>query len=191
MLHAQLREATLGDKLKALGPWLRPTPYSSRVWLDGLYLVFIGTVQLAILPSFLPTNMVVDLVTPWLLIGFIRGTLSRTIFMAVLGAFLIETYSAIPSGFYVCSYFVIGVTLYLIRGSLSWRHRLPWFASLVASQAAIIAFEAFVIYLANLSEVLSPMYVLMQTARLALATAFGMYLVDTRWVPVGDEEDIS
>ena len=130
---------------KRLPPWLRFRPVAGPLWYDVVLILIVGALNQTVLPSLLHGFLPVDLMTPWLVTTLVLASLPRGLFITVLGALILETHSVAPAGLYLCAYWMIAAAVHLTRGTLSWRHALPWLLTFVFSQLWIIAFEAFVL----------------------------------------------
>lgn len=160
-----------------LGPFLRSIgPHSGRLWLDLVLLLVVGALHHTVIPSLTGSLVPVDLMTPWLVTALVLETLPRGALLAAVAAMILETHTAAPAGLYLCAYWVVAVTLYLTRSTLSWRHAFPWLVTFFVSQLWVIVFETFVIAVSAGSLVLELSYVAAQTARLLFGILIGMVL---------------
>lgn len=114
------------------------TPGSSTVSSDITFMLVLCFLQLSALQVSLLHPLVVDLVTPSVALMSVTNSIKRAIPINMLAAFLIETHSASPFGLYVCSYWVITVTISLIKAHISWRQLSSWIYVLVTAQAFIL-----------------------------------------------------
>lgn len=154
----------------------RPRPATGRLWLDGLWLLVIGALHHTVLPSVFGSFLLVDLMTPWLVITFVVESLPRAAFIGLFGALIVETHSTTPGGLYICAYWVLAVALHVARGALSWRHVLPWVVAFAVSELWIIAFEALVIGINTGRLTLTTDWFVLEALRLLVATAIGLTL---------------
>ena len=154
--------------------FLTPKPDTGNLGLDVFYIILVTSFQLAILPSiaFLPDF---DLLTLWLIFIFVKVNLSKGIFFAFIGALALESHGTYPSGFYVCSYWLMVILVNLIKNHISWRNLLPWHVVLIVSQAWLILFEVFVFSVKTETiMVFDSSYALGVFARLSIAVLSGI-----------------
>lgn len=155
---------------------LQLAPHTGRLWVDLSLLLLCALLHHAILPTFAFGLVPIDLMTPWLVVGFVRQTLARSVVLLVTGALLVELHSAAPAGLYVCAYWVIAVTLSIVRSSLSWWHAFPWVVTFALSELWIVLFEGFVRGVAAGGLALGPIDLVQETLRIGLSVALGMVL---------------
>jgi hypothetical protein len=151
-------------------------PYTGSLSKDFLFLLIISALHYSVIPSIVGRSILVDLLTPWLVVTMVAGSTSKWIFLTLLGAFLMETRTSAPAGMYLTSYWMIGTGIYLTRTSLSWRHYLPWFLTLLIAQLWVILTELFVNHVMLGHWHLSIQEILAQSSRLIFAVGFGMIL---------------
>lgn len=148
-IHAGFERRTKWQELKALlngeRVWtLRP---QSGVWLvDLAHLILLCWLQMDALPRFLG-GYSVDLVTPWLLIGWVKGSKASGLALTVCASWVLESYTSLPAGFYLCSYGMACMFLFLTRSAFTWHHVGPWVLSFLCVHAVLIVCEVAVIEL--------------------------------------------
>ncbi|MBF0441946.1 MAG: hypothetical protein HQK54_08590 [Oligoflexales bacterium] len=170
---------SLQKKIIDFLPELRPRPDSGRFWLDIIFLLFIVLLQQSILPRLIGSFLVIDLLTPWLVICFSRQGLSASLLLAVLAAFALETHTSVPKGLFFCIYFIILTAIHLIRGTLSWEHDITWIVAFGFSEFWCIAFESFVVYFKVGFDYFSLVYFVDQILKITVAIFFGINI--NRW----------
>lgn len=134
----------LRDRLRELPGQLRLRPITGRLWLDALFILFIATIQLSILPSLLQDVIYIDLLTPWLIYIFVKQTADRAWLLALVASLMIETYTLAPVGIYFCLYSLILTIIVAVREPLSWRHGTPWAVTIGLALAGIAIFETLI-----------------------------------------------
>lgn len=170
-------------------PELRPRPNTGRLWLDIVFVLFMVTLQVFILPLFLGKYLYLDIVTPWLAISFVRQKPINANILALVAACALEGHSSTPSWLYICSYWIMSNVIMNVRGNLSWRHRVPWMVTFALSQFWIIMFESLVISFQMGIDYLGFKYWGLQIPRLAFAVGLGMYL-SREWLDFNAEEPV-
>lgn len=164
----------LGRLQEATRALLRFRPYSGRLWVDIILILFVGALHHTVLPSVTRSLVLIDLMTPWIVTTLVVAPLPVGATLALLGAVVLETHSAAPAGLYLCSYWVILAVLHLTRSTLSWRHAFPWLVTLVVSQVWVMSFETLVLLIGD--SALTGRYVFAQIFRLLLGTLCGWWL---------------
>lgn len=165
------------QSLRLLMPRLLPKPNDNGILLELFFLFVVFVCQEVILAQvFRFDYLVIDILTPWLTIIFIRQRLINNLIYCLFVSFLLETHSATPVGMYLCIYSVIAVTIVNIRGTLSWRHFFPWMVVYGLCTLWVIGFETFVYRYSDTIEMLSMPYWLSSAARVLIAVAIGMIL---------------
>ena len=166
----------LKDYRTRLGELFESAPYTGRLWLDLLLLFLCVVLQHAILPTLTMELIPIDVMTPWLVVGFVSQPLMRSSIMLALGALLVELHTAAPAGLYLCGFWVIAVTLWMVRSSLSWWHAFPWIVTFTAAELWIVLFESFVRSIAAGSFNFVPVDLAKETLRIGLSVGIGMIL---------------
>lgn len=159
-----------------LKPWIALRPTSGRLALDVIFLLVVGALHHTVLPSLVGGVILVDLMTPWLVVTFVAAPLPRAALIGMLGALILETHSAAPAGLYICSYWVIAVVIRLTRSTLSWRHAFPWMVTFFVTELWVVAFETFVLAVSEGAFRFGVGYFGSQMVRILAATALGMLL---------------
>jgi hypothetical protein len=168
-------------------PYFRVRPASGKLWLDAVFLLFVGVLHHAVAPTFTGNWLYLDLITPWLVVHFVTQSLPRAALLGAIGALILETHVAAPAGLYFCAYWVIIVTLQLTRSTLSWRHAFPWLVTMAAAQAWVIGFETFVRLVNEGPGTFRLEDLLHQLTRLIAASLIGLLLA--RRFITGDENE--
>lgn len=165
------------ESLRLIMPRLLPRPNDNGILLELFYLFVVFLVQEVFLAQLFRFDyMVIDILTPWLTIIFIRQRIINNLIYCLFVSFLLETHSATPVGMYLCIYSVIAVTIVNIRGTLSWRHFFPWMVVYGLSTLWVIGFETFVYRYADTIPMFSMNYWICGAARVVIAVAIGMIL---------------
>lgn len=129
-----------------------PRPVPESVALDLLYIGELLLLQDYIIPQFFAHKVFVDLLTPWMLIVFVFRAPWRMFLLASFAVLLLETHSGLPSGLYICLYWILGVTLYYARHNISWASFLPWGAVFLLSQVLMMGLEGVSYWTQNYSS---------------------------------------
>lgn len=177
------------ERAFALLPELMLRPNTGRFWQDTLFVVILTALQLAIFPSLFGRYILIDLVTPWLVISSVRQRPMAATLLVFVAALTLETRSATPRGLYLCPYWIMANVIMAIRPTFSWRHRVPWLMTYLTATLFVIGFESFVYAFTSRVAELGPLYWLRQAFRLAIAVAFGMFLA-RRWLSIDAEEPV-
>jgi hypothetical protein len=167
----------------------RLRPNTGSLWKDCVFLLILVMVQTTLLPTFLPALVHIDLVTPWLVISFVRQRVAQATLLAFIAALTLETHSAIPAGLYVCVYWIAANVIIQVRPALSWRHQVPWAVTYAVTTLWVSTFEAFVIMMTRGVAELHWTYWLTQMIRLITAVGFGMFLAQ-EWLKIDAEEPV-
>ena len=177
------------EKLKVLGPELIPRPNTGRLWQDCIFLLLICAIQLSILPSIFGPYISIDLVTPWLVTSIVRQNALSAGILCVVGASAIESHSSIPSGLYLCAYWIALTVIIQVRPTLSWRHRIPWLVNFIIAEIWIVAFEIFVTTVINRDALLDVLFWLSCIVKIPIATCFGLY-ISRQWINLDADEPV-
>jgi hypothetical protein len=94
----------------------------------------------------------------------------------LLAASILETHSTIPAGVYLCAYWIMYNVIITVRPTLSWRHRMPWLATLALSELWIIIFENFVAFFIDGIAGFSLHHAINLVVRLACAVGVGQLI---------------
>jgi hypothetical protein len=160
-------------------PFARPQPATGRLWLDVAWLLVVGAFHYTILPAIVGSFLLVDLMTPWLVVTFVASRLPRATLLGLVGALVVETHSTAPAGLYLCAYWVIATVLWAFKSALSWRHVLPWVAAFACCEAWVVAFESLVVSV-NRGDLASGFgglsWLVVQATRVLAATGIGLLL---------------
>lgn len=169
-----VKDNSLSKKIKELLPQLRFRPDTGRLWLDLIFLLAIIIVQITIIPSLLGRYLL-DIVTPWLVVCFVRQSLAKATFLAFIAAITLENHSSAPAGLYLCTYWILLNTIIFFRPNLSWRHNISWIVVFTISELWLIAFEIFLVIFTGGSEMFNIYLLLEKTVSLLLAVTMGMF----------------
>ena len=102
------------------------SPGSSSLSSDFAFLTVLGFLQLTVLQVSAIHPIVVDLMTPAIALLSVTNPLKRALPLSIFAALLLETHTAVPFGLYFCSYWVITVTISLVKAHISWRQVSSW-----------------------------------------------------------------
>ena len=166
-----------------------PRPHTQKLWLDVLFVLFIAAIHMTILPSVLGKYVKVDLITPWLVIHFVVQRPFPATILAMISAFTLESHSAVPSGIYLCIYWIMGNVIMQVRTNLSWRHNIPWLAAFALAELWVILFETFVLVFTAGINMLTFTYLGAQLTRMISGVAFG-FCICQPWLKVDAEEAV-
>jgi len=164
------------DLWAEIKPLLHFRPVSGQLWFDTLLLLVVGTMHHTVLPSLTSGVFAIDLMTPWIVTTLVLETLPRGLFLAAVGALILETHSAAPAGFYLCSYWVITAVIHLTRDTLSWRHIMPWAFTYGISQLWLVCFSTFVLVVNSGTGIFSWAYLRVQSEMLFTGIGIGLIL---------------
>lgn len=188
MLDILERHDLWSQILRSYQKWI-PRPNSGSFIKDLIFLLFIAFVQTTILPHLFGLFGYLDLMTPWLVITFIRQRPLQATILALTGAMILETRLAVPAGLYLCAYWILANVLLLVRPILSWRYKTPWLVSYALASLWILLFELFVINFLQTASLSQPGYIVQQIIRPLVAISFGMYLA-RNWMTIDAEEPV-
>lgn len=176
------QERTLGhfeiwDEPRRFKPtWRRLHPNSGSWWFDLLALCVLSAVESFFIPHITSGRIAFDLMTPWLVVGFVTLPFHQIILHILVAGMLQETVSVAPFGLYICSYWVIGAMIYLVRSTLSWRLYVPWLVTFFFSLFWVVNFETFVVFVNRDPLQLDFFYFFNQLIRISVGCAVGMVL---------------
>ena len=163
-------------RVRKILPEFIPRPDTGRLWHDILFLFLIAALQFTIAPTFLGHYLVVDIMTPWLVVAFIRQGGPSAFVLALIGACIIETHTSAPAGVYICIYWIMHSVVMSVRATLSWWRFVPWLVTFILCETWAILFENFVAILQDDRRTYGVVYLLEQLLRLLLAVGIGMAL---------------
>lgn len=169
---------------------IRFRPNSGSIWIDALFTLMICYLQLYLLPLAFHSWMVVDLLTPWLIVGFVTQPLISSILLTTIAALTLETHMTAPLGIYFCIYWVVLVAISFTKDNLTWRYTFPWIMTFLLSGLWVAGFEFFVravtggVSAINLSEAL------VQIARVLIIPFIGLWFAK-RWLAEFSEEELN
>src|SRR6478735_6167245 len=182
MMDILERRDALTRLRRALKKW-RPRPNTGSLTQDVLFLLVIGFLQITILPYFFGSLGHLDLITPWLVITFIRQRPLQGHILGLVGAMILETRLAVPAGLYICAYWILANVIFLVRPALSWRYKTPWLVSYALASLWVILFEVFVINFLQTASLYQPAYIAQQLVRFFVTIGYGMYL-SREWMTI-------
>ena len=105
---------------------------SEGLAFDIWYLTIILLLQVILCNRLFPFATT-EIVIAWLIPYFIINPPGRCIVVGVLASIALETYYAVPVGFYGVTLWVIGTLIIWGRNHISWRNHLPWIVILALS----------------------------------------------------------
>lgn len=123
--------------------YLVPKPCTGSIWTDLFYLMLVIVLQMTVIPSLFQW-FPVDIVTPWLAYSVVMLTTSWGMTLSLLGALILENHSAVPAGFYICTYWIMATLIVVVKNHISWFNAMPWFTTFVVCQLWLVIFESFV-----------------------------------------------
>jgi hypothetical protein len=182
------RRDALTRTRRTLKKW-RLRPNTGSLTKDILFLLVIGFIQITVLPFLFGTLGYLDLITPWLVITFIRQRPLQAHILALVGALIVETRLAVPAGLYICAYWILANVISLVRPALSWRYKTPWLVSYALASLWVILFEVFVINFLQTASLHQPAYIAQQVVRFIVTVSYGMYL-SREWMTIDAEEPV-
>lgn len=184
-----LKRHDLRSRFIEIIPELKLRPNTGRLWHDILFLLIVAVLQIFILPSLFGKRLVIDLLTPWLAISFVRQHALQATVLALVGACVLEMHDAVPAGMYIVIYWIMCNVIINMRLTLSWRHSIPWLVMYSLCSVWVIFFEAFVTILKVGVDALDLQYWWYQLIRVAISMAIGMYLC-REWLDFNAEEPV-
>lgn len=164
-------------------------PNSGKLWIDLLNLFAIIWIQSTLFPSMSWRLINIDLITPWLVISFIRQKFGTSTFLCVVASLGLELRSTMPAGLYVCAYWMIANVIIQVRPTLSWRHKVPWAVTFLLAALWISFFETAALAISLDSFTANWHYWLDQLIRITSCVSVGMYL-SKEWQRIDAEEPI-
>lgn len=169
---------------------LIPHPGRGRFISDTLSLLFIVSLQTLIIPSVTGIQYI-DLVTPWLVYNFIVLGTTKAMLQGFIGAMALEGHGSSPAGLYLCSYWIMGLCIIMVKKHISWRNLMPWITTLMVSQLWILLFEIFV-YLVKTSSFEFFNFSSVTRILVRLLFTFGMVFILSRIKPeqTGEEKTV-
>jgi hypothetical protein len=184
------QEITLADRLKEIAYDLRVRPNTGKLWQDVVNILVIFFIQSTLLPTFLSPNVTLDLLTPWLVITFVRQKLFPASVLAIVGALVAEMHSSVPAGLYICVYWIMANVIFQIKPALSWRLPTPWLFVYAVSASWVMLFESFVVALNKGADIVAGSFMVSYLIRLSVAIGFG-YLLCRSYLEFREEEIIN
>lgn len=158
-----------------------PRPDTGQLWLDIFFLLLIGGIQFSLLHgSSINPFAALDLLTPWLVVSFIRMSLLPSMFLALIAAFMQETHSSVPAGFFISIYCIILTVIHPIKPTLSWKHDITRLVTLVLAQLLLVISEMIILWFLVIRNPFSLALLLEQFFRIVVAAAFGLWIYDKR-----------
>ena len=143
-----------------------------------IQLHLVAILQLVVCSEILGKDSAVDVLTPFLVIKCIELKELRSGILMLLAATILEHHGSYPRGMYLSAYWVLLVSLYLMRHHLSWVNRRTWAFVFITSSLWIFSFERFVLVL-KLGHMEDMMISTLRDAffRAFQAIGFGFFLV--------------
>ena len=127
-----------------------PKPHSINLAWDIVHIYMIFFISNTIIPSLFNSYTNVNLLTPWLIVGFITQPAYKSYIQLIFASLLLEFNSTVPAGFYLISYFAAATVIIESRSILSWRILTPWAVSFTLAACWIFGLKLLMIsYYAN------------------------------------------
>jgi hypothetical protein len=180
----------LGLKVREFLHEARLRPNTGKLYHDVINLLLIFVIQTSVLPTFLGSAIVIDLITPWLVMSFVRQKLFPSSVLALVGALALEMHSSFPAGLYICIYWIMANIIFQIKPALSWRLLVPWIVVYSVSALWVLFWESFVMVFTKGTEGIDEFFILTQFFRFAIAVTFGVMLCRP-WLEFKEEEIIN
>ncbi|MGE0173654.1 MAG: hypothetical protein AB7T49_12730 [Oligoflexales bacterium] len=180
----------LGLKIKEFLYEARLRPNTGKLYRDVINLLVVFVIQTSIFPTFLGTSIVIDLITPWLVMSFVRQKLFPATVLALVGAISLEMHSSFPAGLYVCIYWITANIIFQIKPALSWRLLVPWVVVFSVSALWVLFWESFIMVFTKGTDGINEFFVFKQFLRFAVAVSFGVVLCRP-WLEFKEEEIIN
>lgn len=174
MLHAE--RLSFRETLHSL----RPRPDSGNTWLDIFWVLALAAIERVPLDDLTGRLGVVDVITPWLVVGGVSMIPSRFIALALIAGLARETHSTAPMGLYCAINLVVALTMILARDSMSWRHATPWLATIALALALSGIAEFFAFLLVQDISSVTPSLLAGAALRIPVGTLFGLWLCRSR-----------
>ncbi len=136
-MNELINAPTFLDKISNFIGLCNPKPHSKNLMWDILHIYMIFFISQIMLPQLFGSYCKIDLLTPWLIVGFITQPAIKSYIQLIVASLLLEYSSTLPAGFYLISYFSIATVIIESRAILSWRVLTPWIASFLAASTWI------------------------------------------------------
>ncbi len=188
MIDILERRDALTRLRRTLRKW-RPRPNTGSLTKDLIFLLIIAFIQITVLPYLFGSLGYLDLITPWLVITFIRQRPLQGTIHVIVAALVLETRLAVPAGLYICAYWILANVIFTVRPALSWRYKTPWLVSYATATLWVMLFELFVINFLQTASLSQPVYIAQQVVRFLVSISFGMYL-SREWMTIDAEEPV-
>jgi hypothetical protein len=164
---------------KSIKPYFVPVPRSGIYWVDFFYIIFLAFLQFNVTPFLLGGfASSLDLLTPWIVLVAVVHSYRTALGLAFLAAMMIEGHRSLPSGLYLCLYFMIVNALWLIREMLSWRNAYPWRICLMVACGWVVSFEGISLLVLSQNHVPTIGALFAGVIRILLMSLFGFLYVN-------------
>lgn len=114
---------------------------NSKTYLQLLALLPLVFFQFSVTTLLLPSYVVCNLITVWVVFNAVLLRLPKALTLALLLALLLETHGAAPRGLYLCAYGTLVVVLHLFRGLIAWNMLSAWLTVIVSSELWVLVLE--------------------------------------------------
>ena len=185
LLHENGIKKWLDEKL----PEYRMRPHTGKLWLDVFYLVILAALESSILGSVSGPYLGIDLMTPWLVLSVIQKKSGPATVIAIAAGLIQEAQSSVPSGTYLCIYWIVTNILLQVRSALSWRSATPWFVVFLFSCLFAIIFQLLVKIMVSGSLIFNPWEGFGLLVQLGVSVGFGLVLC-RQWLAIDAEEPV-
>ena len=164
-------------------------PHTGKLWLDIFYIFVLSALESSILKSLGGAYGVIDLLTPWLCLSIIQKKAGPATLLVFVAALVQEAQSSVPSGTYICIYWIIANIIIQVRPALSWRSVTPWMVVFFLSSFFLILFESMVNIILSGVTRFDLMSSVMLFVRLTISVLFGLYLCRP-WLAIDADEPV-
>ena len=145
-MNELINAPTFFDKLSDFFSLCNPKPHSKNLVWDVFHIYILYFLSRVVMTYFFGSYCKIDVLTPWLIVGFITQPAYKSYVQLALVSLLLEYSSTLPAGFYLISYFSIATVIIESRAILSWRILTPWLASFLAAALWIFGSNFLIIY---------------------------------------------
>ena len=163
------------DRVHSFIKMCNPKPHAKNLVWDILHIYMIFFICETLIPAVLGSYFKINLLTPWLIVGFITQPATKSYVQLVIASLLLEYSSALPAGFYLISYFSIATVIIESRCVLSWRVLTPWIASFLAASCWIFGSNFLIISYFSGTDHLGTGFFLRGAANIFACFMFGMW----------------
>ncbi|MDA9951096.1 hypothetical protein N9D31_00850 [Oligoflexaceae bacterium] len=176
MQGISLDRRSLPQKLADYLRQFMPSPKPKSLWLDAVWVLAFAFIQEIIWPTFFPSWIRIDIVTPWLVFNAIARP-GRSQWVIYLSSCLVmEGLSSIPAGFYFSAYSLPFFVIPIIRDKLTWSLEVPWVTTFFCSLLWIHGFKLFLFSVLSAHWLIPFEYVSSAISAVALSTSLGLII---------------